>query len=201
MESSSCGCHTCGTPLEAEQRRRELENPQASFWRHKFRLPGTQWTLSGHSRALERSGFVLEEPKIYLDAGVGLRNATNGSCHAILITHTHIDHINALPLLARVGPTCDPAIVVPRAHVNNVREFTRLSWGIKGEDGSDRAGQRVDLALKPQAPHGVTLPVDQVGAWCMMWCSVMWREWVVGTTYDANCFNGQPTLSGGVEVD
>lgn len=58
---------------------------------------------------------------------------------------THIDHINALPMLLRTPS--DPAVFVPREHLNEVREFTRMSWGIKGEDGTERAGTRIDVAV------------------------------------------------------
>lgn len=158
----NCDCLSCsGNP--GQQQTREFRNPQASFWRHRFRLPGTQWTLTGHSRALERTGFLLVEPKIFLDAGVGPRDP-DGNCNAILITHTHIDHINALPLLARIKSSDGgPAIVVPRGHVNNVREFTRLSWGIKGVDGTERAGERVDTEMKPIPPPGQIVSCDDVG--------------------------------------
>jgi hypothetical protein len=144
-----------------EQLNWEQVNPQAAYWRNRYRLPGTQWTLSGHSRALERSGFFLEEPRIFLDAGVGFHNPSNGNSNAILITHTHIDHMNALPMLLRVGSS-DPAVLVPRAHVNGLREFSRLSWGIKGKDGTGRAGVRVDQELKPVPAVGVVVDAEAV---------------------------------------
>ena len=46
----------------------------------------------------------------------------------------------------------DPAVFVPRQHLNGAREFARMSWGIKGEDGSVRAGMRSDAALPPPPP-------------------------------------------------
>jgi ABC-type glycerol-3-phosphate transport system permease component len=51
--------------------------PQAAYFKESFRLPGThsdthsQWRLSGHSRAMERTGFVLQGggATVLLDAG------------------------------------------------------------------------------------------------------------------------------------
>lgn len=115
------------------------------------------WTLSGHSRALERTGFVLEEPRIFLDAGVGWRNPTS-TPEAILVTHGHIDHVNSLPLLLRCNG--DPAVFVPRTHLNGVREMCRMTWAVKREDGSHGAGQRADV----QPPAVVPAPANGVGS-------------------------------------
>ena len=161
---SLCPCQTCCHDLE-KQRRQESRYPQAAYWRHRLRLKGTPWTLSGHSRALERTGFFLEEPKVFLDAGVAFKTTTNGNSNAILVTHTHIDHINALQFLLRTPS--DPAVLIPRQHLNQIREYTRLSWGIKGEDGSKRAGTRVDVEHGPTIPtslgSGVVTPAEEVG--------------------------------------
>lgn len=156
-----CPCEVC-THRGGAQLQKESVNPQSAYWRHNYKIPGTRWTLSGHSRALERSGFFIKELKIFLDAGVAFHNSSNGNSHAILVTHTHIDHINALPMLLRVGTSADPAIVVPRAHINGVREFTRLSWGFKGEDGSERAGCRVNVELKPMQGLYETISAEDV---------------------------------------
>lgn len=85
-----------------KQLQSELENPQAGMWRHRWRIPGTKsWTLTGHSRSMERSGFMLEELKIMFDAGVATKDLSP-ALDAILLTHGHIDHINALPMLLRL---------------------------------------------------------------------------------------------------
>jgi len=52
-----------------------------------------KWTLQGHSKAGERTGFWLNPLRIVLDAGV----VTNRHPNAIFITHSHVDHSWNLP--------------------------------------------------------------------------------------------------------
>lgn len=162
----SCACFTCLEPSSAaKQRAVERENPQAAYWRHRWRLPGpgSPWTLSGHSRALERTGFLLEESKIFLDAGVAWRSPTSTPL-AILVTHGHIDHVNALPMLLRCNG--DPAVFVPQDHLNGVREMCRMTWSVKRRDGTRGAGQRQDLEPPVVGePHSraVGIPAEEVG--------------------------------------
>jgi len=163
---TACPCITCTAPASAtKQSSAELENPQSGFWRHRWRLPGAgaSWTLSGHSRALERTGFCIEEARIFLDAGVGWRNPTSTPL-AILVTHGHIDHVNALPLLLRCNG--DPAVFVPREHLNGVREMCRMTWAVKRIDGSEAAGRRADLEPAPVAdarPESLGCPLQELG--------------------------------------
>ena len=60
-----------------------------------------KWTLQGHSKAGERTGFWLHPEKIVLDAGL----STYRQPKAVYLTHKHIDHTGALPyiLTARSG--------------------------------------------------------------------------------------------------
>lgn len=60
-----------------------------------------QWTMQGHSKAGERTGFWLHPEKIVLDAGLGTRRQPR----AVYLTHKHIDHTGSLPyiLTARSG--------------------------------------------------------------------------------------------------
>lgn len=79
--------------------------PQSVYYKNSYVLPtavANQWTLSGHSRAMERTGFLLsgQGVRIMLDAGVDMPNIFT-PLDAILVTHAHIDHINSLPMLMR----------------------------------------------------------------------------------------------------
>ena len=51
------------------------------------------WSIQGHSKAGERTGFWLEPLKIVLDAGL----STYKSPKAIFITHSHTDHSTHIP--------------------------------------------------------------------------------------------------------
>lgn len=75
--------------------------PQWSFFQQEYHFP-TNWKLSGHSRALERTGFLLAGNgiKIVLDAGIDMPDFS--APDLILLTHSHIDHCNSLPMLYRL---------------------------------------------------------------------------------------------------
>ena len=51
------------------------------------------WSIQGHSKAGERTGFWLEPLKIVLDAGL----STYRNPKAIFITHSHTDHSTRIP--------------------------------------------------------------------------------------------------------
>lgn len=55
----------------------------------------SQWSLSGHSRAGERTGLWLHPLRLALDAGVVTRRAPA----AVILSHSHYDHTSALPQL------------------------------------------------------------------------------------------------------
>lgn len=110
--------------------------PQSCYFKNTFTLPGTAWKISGHSRALERTGFSLTGggATILLDAGVDLPDMSHPD--VILITHTHIDHCNALPMLARYTVTGAPMhIFVPGPVLQRLREFVSLSFSMKVDEG------------------------------------------------------------------
>lgn len=106
--------------------------PQCRYFDLSYRLPSaSEWTLSGHSRALERTGFILSGPAtLLLDAGIDVPNSS--APDMILITHTHIDHCNALPMLARHERPGRPThIFAPSKVINRLREFVQLSFSVK----------------------------------------------------------------------
>mmetsp|Transcript_794 Transcript_794/g.1324 ORF Transcript_794/g.1324 Transcript_794/m.1324 type:complete len:291 (-) Transcript_794:167-1039(-) len=66
---------------------------RTAHWNQRWTIPGTQWTLTGFSRAAYRTGFYIPELDIMLDAGPQNYNKPSN----IFITHTHGDHIASLP--------------------------------------------------------------------------------------------------------
>ena len=110
--------------------------PQHEYFKHRWRVPHTEWTLAGHSRAMERTGFFLPEIGVVLDAGVDLplqSSLVGNGVRAILVSHGHIDHMNALPALLRhCGDGAPPIhIMAPAPIVHRLREFCQLSWACK----------------------------------------------------------------------
>jgi ribonuclease BN (tRNA processing enzyme) len=55
----------------------------------------SHWTLTGHSRAGERTGLWLDPVKLALDAGM----VSQKKPAAVLLSHSHYDHTSALPQL------------------------------------------------------------------------------------------------------
>lgn len=72
----------------------EIIDVRKSFWGQKWTLPGTNWNITGYSRAAYRTGFYIQDLDLMLDAGPDC--CTNPS--HIMVTHTHGDHIANLPL-------------------------------------------------------------------------------------------------------
>ena len=112
--------------------------PQQAFWdsSRKWLIPQTTWTLEGHSRAMERTGFLMtcDGGRVMLDGGVVFGSPEAQAPQALCITHGHIDHANALPMLLRhtladgAGPM---HILAPRDILPRLVDFGQLSWAIK----------------------------------------------------------------------
>lgn len=109
---------------------------QSEYFKSFWKIPGTEWTVTGHSRGLERTGFYIPELCVMLDAGVDLPTHS-ARLAAIMITHGHIDHMNALPMLLRHLRDGDPPtnILAPKPILHKLREFAQLSFSVKVDDG------------------------------------------------------------------
>ncbi len=90
---------------------------------------------------MERTGFWLEGPRIVLDAGVDTPWGSKQP-NLILVTHGHIDHMNALPMLVRHRDKSDAKdndtvtrILAPYQITHSLREFVQLSFSVKVDDG------------------------------------------------------------------
>ena len=59
-----------------------------NIWNFHKKLEGTNFTLKGHSRGGERSGFQIPAISLMFDAGLRTHQTPNH----IFITHTHCDH-------------------------------------------------------------------------------------------------------------
>lgn len=73
------------------------------------KLPVLNWSLQGHSRGAERTGFWIPELSLGLDGGISCRRRL----HNVLVSHCHKDHACEVPFLAlgRAGPL--PRVYVP----------------------------------------------------------------------------------------
>ena len=85
-----------------------------------WRIPGTDLTLVGYSRANDKTFFHVPELRCALDAGLceGRRVDT------VFVTHTHHDHVKDLDFLA-AGPGTD--IHLPAAALPHARAYVRAS--------------------------------------------------------------------------
>jgi ribonuclease Z len=84
-------------------------------------MPGGAFTLTGYSRANDKTFFHVPELKLGLDAGLveGRRPRT------VLLTHTHLDHAKDLDFLAVRPGGVD--IYVPADAEHHVREYLKAT--------------------------------------------------------------------------
>ena len=95
----------------------------------KWRVPGVQWHLQGHSQAGERTGFWIPELKLFLDAGVNSYKNPD----TILITHGHGDHSFGTPFLAmgQGGVLAKrPHVYIPRDASGPLQLFCRAAQSL-----------------------------------------------------------------------
>ena len=124
-------------------------------WR-TWTLPGTEITVSGYSRAGDKTYFDVPRLRLGLDAGLveGRRPET------VLLTHTHLDHVKDLDYLAVRPGGAD--LYVPADALAHVHAYLRATTEVNQVAAYDEA-------LAPAARiHGVRpgdeFPIGRRGA-------------------------------------
>ncbi|MEV0384886.1 MBL fold metallo-hydrolase [Nonomuraea sp. NPDC050643] len=104
-----------------------IAHPERLERRHPFRQwktwqpPGGRWTLTGYSRANDKTFFHVPELKLALDAGL----VEGRQVDTVLLTHTHLDHSKDLDFLATRSTGVD--IYVPDEALPYVRAYLRAT--------------------------------------------------------------------------
>ncbi|MDF2710404.1 MAG: hypothetical protein K0R62_6056 [Nonomuraea muscovyensis] len=86
-----------------------------------WKLPGTRLSLTGYSRANDKTFFHVPELRLALDAGL----VEGRQVDTVLLTHTHLDHSKDLDFLATRPTGVD--IYVPEEALPYVRRYLRAT--------------------------------------------------------------------------
>ncbi|MGW1365150.1 MBL fold metallo-hydrolase [Streptomyces chartreusis] len=95
-----------------------------------WKIPGTNFTLTGYSRANDKTFFHIPELRCSLDAGL----CEGRQVDTVLLTHTHHDHAKDLDFLASREGT---DIYLPAEAVPYVKSFLRASAELNHGAGYD----------------------------------------------------------------
>ncbi|MER6942622.1 MBL fold metallo-hydrolase [Nonomuraea sp. NPDC000554] len=116
---------------------RRAEHPEPLERGHPFRqwktwrIPGAELTLTGYSRANDKTFFHLPELRCSLDAGL----CEGRQVDTVFLTHTHHDHSKDLDFLAAQGAD----VFLPAAAVPYVESYLRASAELNHGPGFDPA--------------------------------------------------------------
>jgi len=100
----------------------------------------------------------------------------------ICITHTHIDHCNALPMLLRTEAS--PAILAPQDHIKALKEMADMTWAVKsaGWDPDETRKHKAEFSAIPQDSKRSSLDdtglVTQLGNKTRRWVPVEPNNWL-----------------------
>ncbi|WP_330232267.1 MBL fold metallo-hydrolase [Nocardia sp. NBC_00508] len=114
----------------------QVKSPERLERGHPFRqwktweIPGTTFTLTGYSRANDKTFFHIPELRCSLDAGL----CEGRQVDTVLLTHTHHDHVKDLDFLAS-RPGTD--IYLPAEAVPYAESFLRASAELNHGAGYD----------------------------------------------------------------
>jgi ribonuclease Z len=119
----------------------------------EVKVHGVNWTIQGRSKAAERTGFVIVEHRIFLDAGMSSETFPT----SLLLTHGHPDHAGELSLLAVKTPRRSPfTVYVPKGLELSVEACCLAIWNIS----RCRQDEKHALAVQVQpVEDGQTLPL------------------------------------------
>ncbi|MFC9970300.1 MBL fold metallo-hydrolase [Spirillospora sp. NPDC127200] len=98
-----------------------------------WRIPGTELTLTGYSRANDKTFFHIPELRCCLDAGL----CEGRQADTVFLTHTHHDHSKDLDYLASKASGTD--IYLPVQAVPYVESYLRASAELNHGPGFDPA--------------------------------------------------------------
>lgn len=145
-------------------------------WNYEYKLRNGI-TLQGHSRSAHRTCFFIRELSTYLDAGIqGKANPL-----MVLLTHGHVDHSNALPLM-NVGLDSSTILMTPhqieKNSYNYVMSFLQLNRSNHVQYNMNKIYQI--NGVKPYTNYPVTLKG---------------RKYLVATF---KCYHGVPCLGYGI---
>ena len=99
-----------------------MDKTVTSFWAGEpWKIPGTQWSIIGYSRASYRTGFYIKSLDLMIDAGP----QKMGNPKTILVTHAHADHIANIPFTLIKGSDKEdfPDIFVPEKSKDFLNQY------------------------------------------------------------------------------
>jgi ribonuclease Z len=107
------------------------QNTLTHIWDYREKLPNTPYTISGHSRAAERTSFYVPELGILFDAGI----STYHSPKIVLITHCHSDHCCMLPMVITNWKSSEPfRVIVPFSQKTMFNKYLNSSFQLFTEN-------------------------------------------------------------------
>ena len=129
----------------------------SDFWKQisskKFPIKGTPWTFSGYSVAARNTLILINELGIALDCGL----ETDQNPSHIFISHTHLDHVKAIPQYVIDPPNKRvPVIVVPKPSAQNFKSFVNSAIAMtKHEAKSSVKMQIMEVSLQPKQKSAI----------------------------------------------
>ncbi|HEX2312134.1 MAG TPA: MBL fold metallo-hydrolase [Thermomonospora sp.] len=118
-----------------------VRHPERLEERHPFRqwktwrIPGAELTLTGYSRANDKTFFHVPELRCALDAGL----AEGRRVETVFLTHTHLDHSKDLDFLAVADTGVD--VYVPAEALPYVESYLRATTELNHGRVSTRRGR------------------------------------------------------------